>query len=154
MFSATGGGLPYFRGPVYQRGHGLGSFFGGLLRGALPLLRQGAKAIGRQALQTGMQIMGDVVENKPFKLSLRSRLHEAGQNLQQKANNKIKNIITGGGRKRARRKILKKNNKKSSNQKSRQPRKRKASIRFGPPLISPQSKRRKSHNNTRDIFSP
>ena len=32
----AGGALPYFAGAQYQRGHGLGSLFGSLLRSAMP----------------------------------------------------------------------------------------------------------------------
>ena len=35
----AGGALPYFAGAQYQRGHGLGSLFGGLLRSAMPLIK-------------------------------------------------------------------------------------------------------------------
>jgi len=36
-----GRGIPYFAGPVYQRGHGLGGLFQGLFRFAIPLIKQG-----------------------------------------------------------------------------------------------------------------
>jgi hypothetical protein len=41
---------------VYQRGHGLGSIFGGLFKAAMPLLKKGAKTIEREALKTGLNI--------------------------------------------------------------------------------------------------
>ena len=57
----AGGALPYFAGAQYQRGHGLGSLFGGLLRSAMPLIKRGALALGKGALKTGVRIAGDVL---------------------------------------------------------------------------------------------
>ena len=48
-----GGNLPAFRGAQSQRGYGLGSIFRGLFRWAVPHLRQGAKVLGKKAIQTG-----------------------------------------------------------------------------------------------------
>jgi hypothetical protein len=55
-----GKGYPVFAGRRYQRGHGLGSIFGGLFKAAIPLLKKGAKTLGREALKTGLNIVGDV----------------------------------------------------------------------------------------------
>jgi hypothetical protein len=120
-----GRGIPYFTGPVYQRGHGIGSLFRGLFRFAMPLLKQGAKTLGRQALQTGIQVAGDVLEDRPLKESLRARVKEAGSALKTKAENKVHQLLSGSGRRKSR--------------------KRKApKIKFGPPVI----KKRKA----KDIF--
>jgi len=124
-----GRGIPYFAGPVYQRGHGIGSLFRGLFRFAMPFIKQGAKAVGRQALQTGMQVAGDMLENRPVKESIKARVHEAGSALKTKAANKMTQLLTGSGRRRAR--------------------KRRAPGRVGPPRKI--SKRRRT--KTRDIFS-
>ena len=43
----VGGAPPYFAGAQYQRGHGLGSLFGGLLRSAMLLIKRGAVALGK-----------------------------------------------------------------------------------------------------------
>jgi hypothetical protein len=48
--------LGVFAGRRYQRGHGLGSIFGGLFKAAMPLLKKGAKTLGREALKTGLNI--------------------------------------------------------------------------------------------------
>jgi len=126
-----GRGIPYFAGPVYQRGHGIGSLFRGLFRFAMPFLKQGAKTVGRQALQTGIQVAGDMLENRPIKESLKARVREAGSSLRTKAENKVNQLLNGSGRRRAR--------------------KRKASIRIGPPIL----KRRRASNKrkSRDIFT-
>ena len=139
------GHLPYFQGPVYQRGHGLGSFFGGLFRAALPLLKQGAKTLGKQALQTGLQVAGDVIENKrPIKESFRSRLREAGSTLRSKAENKVAKIISGSGKR--------KRTQKKKTLVSRKKPKLDAVIKMGPPLAPPQLRKQKRARRTSDIF--
>jgi len=58
-------------GPVYrasfrmQRGNGIGSFFRGLFRFVKPLLFSGAKAVGKEALRTGSNILTDILEKQP-----------------------------------------------------------------------------------------
>jgi hypothetical protein len=67
-----------------QRGHGLGSIFGGLFKAAMPLLKKGAKTLGREALKTGLNIAGYVVQGRNIKQAAQSRLKSTGQNLFQK----------------------------------------------------------------------
>ena len=52
----AGKGYPVFAGRRYQRGHGLGSIFGGLFKAAMPLLKKGTKILEREALKTGLNI--------------------------------------------------------------------------------------------------
>ena len=52
----------------------------------MPLLKKGAKTLGRQALKkTGLNIAGDVVQGRNIKQAAESRLKSTGQNLLQKA---------------------------------------------------------------------
>ena len=55
-----GGNLPAFHGARFQGGYGLGSIFKGLFRWAMPHLQQGAKVLGKKALQTGVDVAQDV----------------------------------------------------------------------------------------------
>jgi hypothetical protein len=80
----AGKGYPVFAGRRYQRGHGLGSIFGGLFKAAMPLLKKEAKIIGREALKTGLNSAGDVVQGRNIKQAAKSRLKSTGQNLPQK----------------------------------------------------------------------
>ena len=127
-----GRGISYFAGPAYQRGHGIGSLFRGLFRFAMPLLKQGAKAVGRQALQTGIQVAGNMFENRLIKESLRTRVREAESSLTAKSENKVNQLLSGSGRRRAR--------------------KRKAPVRIGPPTLK-RRKRISKKRKSRDIFS-
>jgi hypothetical protein len=81
----VGKGYPVFARRRYQRGHGLGSNFGGLFKAAMPLLKKGAKTLGCEALKTGLNIAGDVVQGRNIKQTGKSRLKSTGQNLLQKA---------------------------------------------------------------------
>ena len=57
----AGGALPHFAGAPYQRGYGLGSLIGCLLRNVMPVIKRGAVALGRGALKTGLRIADDVL---------------------------------------------------------------------------------------------
>ena len=59
------------------------------------MLKRGAKTLGRQALKTGLNIVGDVAEGKNFKQSAKSRLKSTGQALLQKA---VRNVGPPGER--------------------------------------------------------
>ena len=73
----AGGALPYFAGAQYQRGHGLGSLFGGLLRSAMPLIKRGAVALGKGALKTFVLIAGDVLSGQNIKTAAKRRVTDA-----------------------------------------------------------------------------
>jgi hypothetical protein len=55
---------PIYSNPFLQRGHGIGSFLGGLWRSYVrPLLWHGAKAVGSEAIVTGGNIITDMAQN-------------------------------------------------------------------------------------------
>lgn len=85
-----------YKGVPYQRGHGIGSFLGGLFRSVLPLLSSGARVIGKEALNTGVGLLSDMVSSRPIEESIKSRLKEASSNLKRKADNKIDRINMSG----------------------------------------------------------
>ena len=76
-----GGALPYFAGAQYQRGHGLGSLFGGLLRSAMPLIKRGAVALGKGVLKTGVRVADDVMSGQSIKKAIKRSVADAGRNL-------------------------------------------------------------------------
>ena len=93
-----GGNLPAFHGARFQRGYGLGSIFKGLFRWAMPHLQQGAKALGKKALQTGVQVAQDVLAGENVNTATKKRAKQAlglpSQNSSQ----------SGGGRRAIKRK--------------------------------------------------
>lgn len=78
-----------------QRGRGLGSILGGLMRILRPLFVRGLNAIKSQAVKTGADIISDI-GTKPLKQILIDRGREAKKDLTEKALNKIQ-TMTGTG---------------------------------------------------------
>ena len=72
-----GGNLPTFHGARFQRGYGLGAIFKGLFRWAMPHSQQGAKVLGKNALQTGAQLAQDVLEGNNVNTALAKLSKEA-----------------------------------------------------------------------------
>ena len=71
-----------FAGRRYQRGHGLGSIFGGLFKAAMPLLKRGAKTLEREVVKTALNI---AVQVGNIKQAAKSQLKSTRENLLQKA---------------------------------------------------------------------
>ncbi|KAL6431937.1 hypothetical protein ACFW04_007394 [Cataglyphis niger] len=84
-------------GSPYQRGHGIGSFLGGLFRRVLPYLSKGVRAVGKEALRAGVNIIDDIENNMPFKVAVEHRFEESRDNLKRKAKDKINSLIKGSG---------------------------------------------------------
>ncbi|CAB0044380.1 unnamed protein product [Trichogramma brassicae] len=88
-----------YAGSRYQRGHGgIGCFLAGLFRRVLPVLRSGAKFLGKETLRTGLNIANDMSsQNIPFKESFRSRVKETGESLKRRAEEKLDTLMAGSG---------------------------------------------------------
>ena len=86
-------------GSPYQRGHGgIGSFLAEIFRRVLPLFTRGAKAVGKEVVRSGMNIMSDVTtRNTPIKESSRNHFKESGEILKRKAEEKLDKLIEGSG---------------------------------------------------------
>ena len=95
---------PFYSGRRSQRGHGLVSnFFSGLFRSMRPLLIRGAKAVGKEALRTGVNIVGDIATSSgkpPVKAIVRSRLLEGKDNLVTKAKRALHDMTGSGGKRK------------------------------------------------------
>ena len=89
----TGSGLPAFRGGVIQKGYGLRGIFKGIMRSVAPKLKQGLAYVGKRALKTGLESLGDVAAGGNLKSSLKRR---ARQNLDEIFNTKapVKRKVT------------------------------------------------------------
>ena len=93
-----GGGIPrVFIGSSYQRGHGIGSFLGGLFRRVLPYLTSGLRAAGKEALRAGVNIIEDVENNMPLKVAAEHRFEQSRDNLKRKAREKLSSLMKGSG---------------------------------------------------------
>jgi len=85
-----------------QRGNGIGSFLAGLFRKVFPFIKNGAKAVGRELLTSGFEVVKDNLKGVSLKDSLKKRVREAGGNLTERAATKIDSMV-GNGIKRRRR---------------------------------------------------
>ena len=88
-------GLVYRASFRVQRRNGIGSFFRDLFRFVKPLLYSGAKAVGKETLKTGSNIITDILNKEPEQPVgniFKNRFEEAKGNLQEKIKNK-----TGSG---------------------------------------------------------
>lgn len=100
--SQAGNGLSHYKGVPNMRGHGIGSLLRGLFRSVFPMFKSGARALGREAVRAGSNVVGDLLQDKPFKQSLTTRLREGGTNLHKRFDDKI-NSMSGSGLKRMKR---------------------------------------------------
>lgn len=100
----TGRGVAsVYRGAAYQRGHGIGSFLGGLLRTVGPLIRSGASALGKEALRSGVGFLGDVATGTADPRTLAAaRLKQLTGGLKRRADSKLDRVLSGGGAKKRR----------------------------------------------------
>jgi hypothetical protein len=90
----AGHGLPGFQGVQYQRGNGLGALFKGLFRMIFPIAKTVGKAVGRQALITGTDVVADVLGGRPFEEAVKAQGKAGLKNLVNKAQNHLQ---SGGG---------------------------------------------------------
>jgi hypothetical protein len=92
----------------------LGNILGGLFRKALPMLKSGLAAFGKQALRTGMDIAGDMADGQGFRESANRRVREG---IKRFIRPEADSMQTGSGRrKRVRRqknRSIKRSNKRS-----------------------------------------
>ena len=72
----TGRGMAAFTGARYQRGHGLGNMLRSLTKFAMPFLKKGAKAVGKQAMKTGMNIAQEVMLGQNIKKAAKRHLSQ------------------------------------------------------------------------------
>lgn len=86
----SGHGLSGFEGTPYQRGSGLGSLFKGLMRLVFPIAKKVGKAVGKEALSTGVQIASDIVGGRDIKESFMERGKEGTERLLDKGAQAIK----------------------------------------------------------------
>lgn len=92
-----------FVGSRFQRGSGIGSFLGGLFRSALPYLGRGLRAVGREVLSGGINVLHDLDDNNAnLKESVKNRYRETRDNLKRKAKEKVVSMMTGSGRRHSR----------------------------------------------------
>jgi hypothetical protein len=88
------GNIAGFRGARMQRGYGIGGIFKSLARYAIPLFKQGAKVVGKRALQAATEVGQDVLQGKNVRESFKSRGKQVVSDV---VENAAKKVMTGKG---------------------------------------------------------
>jgi len=101
----AGGQIPVFVGSRYQRGHGLGSVLGGLVRRfVIPLFTTHGKTLALNALRTGMDVAEDVLgSGRGVKESVKKRVPEGIKRTAESLIRQSGSGVCKRGRKRRRR---------------------------------------------------
>lgn len=86
--AGSGFGGVYTSG-LYQKGHGIGSFLGGLFRCVFPLLKSGSSALGTELLKSGANIISDISRNEPMETVIKKRGKETINNLSKLVGDKM-----------------------------------------------------------------
>lgn len=96
----SGGGFPnVFTGDAWQKGYGLGGLFSGLIRRAMPILKDTALSAGKNLLRSGADLFEDVISGKKdWKTALKDRGIEGLK----RVGGDVKNRVLRGGRKNKR----------------------------------------------------
>lgn len=79
-----------------QKGAGLGDFFANAFRKFFPYLKNGAKAVGGQLLNTGIGLLRDTINGKNLRDSMRERVTSAGKDLTERAATSLGNMVGSG----------------------------------------------------------
>ena len=98
----------YFKTNIYsQRGRGIGSVLLQAIRGlASPLIRTGTRALAKQALKTGSQVLSDVTSGRKLSDSVKHRALQSLQDLTDQA------VTTTTTRKRRKKRVVRRKVKK------------------------------------------
>ena len=98
------GGGDVFQGSVYQRGYGsrrihdgfgTGGLFKTLFRVARPLTKEVAKTLRKEAMSSGVRLLGDLAAGHNPKTALKSRLREVGKNMLHQSMRKVTKTMGG-----------------------------------------------------------
>lgn len=129
-----GHGMSVFRGSPWQMGYGqmgygLGGLFRSVARAVAPMVKSGAKALGKIALNAGANALGDVASGRNLKEAIKTRGKEAVNVAKNKAVNRLQTYAQTGSGKRGAKQTSKKTAKKrkasTSTAKSNQTKRRK-----------------------------
>lgn len=75
FYNQTGRGqIPIFKGSKHQVGYGLGGISSSLFKAAMPMVKAGAKSLGKTALNAGLNMAKDMLDGNNVKQSLRKNV--------------------------------------------------------------------------------
>ena len=74
----VGGNMDVFQGSTVQKGRGIGKFLKAALKATAPLLKTGAKTVGKELMSTGVGLAKDAIAGKNMKQAAEERFKAAG----------------------------------------------------------------------------
>ena len=80
--------LPAFKEAARQRGYGgygIGGIFKGLTRTFAPVVKNGLLNLGKQALQSGVQVLDDVSRGEDMKAAIKRRAEEEAKKMSKRS---------------------------------------------------------------------
>ena len=98
------GGGDIFQGGIYQRGYGsrrilggfgIGGLFKTLFHVAKPLIRVVAKTLKKEAMSSGLRLLGDIATGQNPKTAMKARLKEVGKNTLHQNMRKVSKTMGG-----------------------------------------------------------
>ena len=89
--TGRGGGMVYYRGSRMQRGHGLGSILGNIVKS--PIVRKGLAYAAKTALNTGGDIISNLASGQDLKTAATQGFRKQRDIQKRKAVNVIKSLV-------------------------------------------------------------
>ena len=80
--------LPAFKGAARQKSYGIGGIFKGMTRTFAPVVKKGLLCLGKQILQSGVQVLDDVSRGEDMEVAIRIRAVEGAKKMGKKSINK------------------------------------------------------------------
>ena len=156
-----GHGMPVFRGSLWQMGHGqmgygLGNLFRSLAKVVTPLVKRGAKTLGKIVATAGADLLGDVAAGKNVKEAVKARGLEALNAAKTKALEQSGSgrRSRGGKRPRSRSKSTKRSRSRKRSKSTKRSRSKKRVVKKRKPSRSTTRSRpaKKRKTSPQDIF--
>ena len=77
--------LPAFKGTARQRGYAIGGIFKGLTVTLTPVVKKGVLSLGKQAHQSGVQVLDDVSRVEDVKMAIKRRAVEGAKKMDKRS---------------------------------------------------------------------
>lgn len=140
----------YRQKEIYQRGYGIGSFFGKLLQYLKPLAMDGLEALSDQTYKMGKNMVHDLIGRRPLDDVLKDRGQEAILELTERGLNKIKQKM---GKSQSGNGINKRGKRRKRNSSAVGGRRRRTTVKQIGGRRRRKTKNRKKRKRTLDIFT-
>ena len=89
--TGRGGGMVFYRGSRMQRGHGLASFLGSIVKS--PIVKKGLAYAAKTALNTGEDIVSNLVAGQDLKTAAKTGFNKQRDIQKRRAVNVIKSLV-------------------------------------------------------------